>query len=180
MGERCVRDSLIYSVINFNNCGSIGYHSAMITRHALWHYVEAEGICPGVDPLDVWLDGPWITIRVGRHMVPILPTWGLRNALTMHDVHHLVTGYDTSVKGEAELAAWELGSGGCGFNLFFWIDRVILILLALPFMPFAMYRSFRLGLGRRNLYTAPRDTVLAEDIDQVRRRMRFPVGNAAG
>jgi hypothetical protein len=48
----------------------------MLTRDALWRHVESEGICPGVDSIDVWLDGPWLTIRLGGRMVPILPTWG--------------------------------------------------------------------------------------------------------
>jgi len=43
--------------------------------------------------------------------VPNPPAHGA--ALRLHDLHHILTGYDTSIAGEAELSAFELGSG-CG------------------------------------------------------------------
>jgi len=46
--------------------------------------------------------------------VPIKPMLvQQQQRLLLHDVHHLVTGYDTSFRGELELAAWELASPGC-------------------------------------------------------------------
>lgn len=33
-----------------------------------------------------------------------------RSALAVHDVHHILTGYDTSLLGEAQVSAWEIGS----------------------------------------------------------------------
>ena len=40
-------------------------------------------------------------------------------------------GYSTKLVGELELAAWELASGGCGLNLFFWLDRFLALALGL-------------------------------------------------
>lgn len=34
-----------------------------------------------------------------------------REAIAIHDVHHILTGYDTSLLGEYHISAWELGSG---------------------------------------------------------------------
>lgn len=33
-------------------------------------------------------------------------------ALILHDINHLITGYDTNWTGECEVSAWELASGG--------------------------------------------------------------------
>ena len=38
-------------------------------------------------------------------------TEGRRRAVRIHDLHHVVTGYQTDLRGEAEIGAWELASG---------------------------------------------------------------------
>jgi hypothetical protein len=45
--------------------------------------------------------------------VPVLfpNTSGRRAALLPHDLHHVATGYGTTLVGEAEIGAWELASG---------------------------------------------------------------------
>lgn len=34
-----------------------------------------------------------------------------RRAIMMHDLHHVATGYDTTLRGEGEISAWELRNG---------------------------------------------------------------------
>jgi cytochrome bd-type quinol oxidase subunit 1 len=39
-------------------------------------------------------------------------------AVRFHDLHHIVTGYQTDASGEAEISAWELRRGLRGFGLY--------------------------------------------------------------
>ena len=142
------------------------------TADVLWEHVQRDDLCPGVESLESWLDVRWIKTRIGSRAVPIVPVIGYQNALTLHDVHHVVAGYDTSLRGEIELAAWELASGGCGWSLFFWTDRILAFALGLVFVPHRMIRAFRAGLGRRNLYGLDRRDVLAWDYDDLLRYVR--------
>ncbi len=150
----------------------------MNTSEVLWQHIEDRGLCPGSRSLDDWLDMKWLTIKVGRRVVPILPMLGMKNAMAMHDVHHVLSGYDTSLRGEAELAVWELASGGCGFNLFFWIDRTLLFVTALILMPWRMIPAFRRGIGCRNLYRHRREVILDLDFRELQ-RMVDPSGKLA-
>ena len=63
---------------------------------------------------------PWIRTRLGRWWVPVFPVWPFRAAIVLHDLHHVVTGYSTTWEGETEVAAWEISSGGCGWQPYFW------------------------------------------------------------
>lgn len=53
----------------------------------------------------------WIPIKLLGLTLYIPNTEGRRRAVRIHDLHHVVTGYRTDLRGEAEIAAWELASG---------------------------------------------------------------------
>src|SRR4029450_3554253 len=53
----------------------------------------------------------WVKIMLGPVPVWFPNTRGRRAALLQHDLHHIATGYDTTLVGEAEIGAWELASG---------------------------------------------------------------------
>lgn len=143
----------------------------MKTAAALWEHVREHDLCPGSRTLEEWRGVRWIRMRFGPRLVPVLPVIGYRAALHLHDVHHILTGYDTRLRGELELAAWELGSGGCGWSLVFWIDRLLGLLLGLVLCPVRLLRAFRRGLGCRNLYGERVDRVLEEDLQALARRV---------
>ncbi len=138
------------------------------TRDALMEYFEEQGLRDPDQPADAWYRDAWYRIRIGGRRVPVLPLYGLKRARIKHDVHHMLTGYATSWKGELELAGWELASGGCAFNLPFWVDRAAGFLIGLLIVPGATLRAFRAGLGQRNLYYRRCRAVLAADVDTAR------------
>ncbi len=48
--------------------------------------------------------------QLGRLKLP-LPNWHWRRSIVArHDMHHIVSGYDTSARGELMVASWELGA----------------------------------------------------------------------
>jgi hypothetical protein len=50
----------------------------------------------------------WVRIKLGPVPVWFPNTTGRRAALLPHDLHHVATGYGTTLVGEAEIGAWEL------------------------------------------------------------------------
>ncbi len=129
----------------------------------------------GVDTLDTWYRMPIFGRRV-----PLFRVRGrLKEALTTHDVHHLITGFDTGLKGECELCAWELASGGCHTYVSFWLDRLLFAPIAILCAPIRFVRAFWSGLGARNAYPVDKTQLLAMDVDEVRRLVGVMPGPAS-
>ena len=73
-------------------------------------------------------------------------------------------------RGEIELAAWELRSGGCAWRPYAWVDRVTRTLGGLLLMPAGTVRAFVRGAGaERNLYGLRASEVLPMEFGQLRR-----------
>jgi ubiquinone biosynthesis protein Coq4 len=76
-----------------------------------------------------------------------------RLALQAHDLHHAMTGYPMTLRGEFQIAAWEFAAGRYphwGATLF----CAPLVLLGLIWSPAAMVRAWRRGRQSRSLYHA--------------------------
>ena len=50
----------------------------------------------------------WFYARLGFIKLPVPNLRQRREAIWLHDLNHLLTGYDTSWTSEGEIAAWEL------------------------------------------------------------------------
>jgi len=117
----------------------------------------------------------WVPIKLGRITVKIPNTEGRRRAVRFHDLHHIVTGYQTDVPGESEIAAWELASGCTR-----WPAATVLNLAGLAFgilvWPKRCARAWALGRHTKNLYreddVAP---LLDREVDDVRRELGLGV-----
>lgn len=53
----------------------------------------------------------WVRIKIGPIPFAYPNTKGRKRLVLAHDLHHLLAGYGTDLIGEAELGAWELGTG---------------------------------------------------------------------
>lgn len=135
--------------------------------------IKHHDLCPGATTIEQWSSKTWLQTHVGDRLVPVFPLWPIRDALSKHDIHHILTGYKTDVEGEAELAAWELGSGGCHLNLLFWFDRLAFSIIGLFIHPTATVRAFRRGLSCRNLFSRQMNSVLDSNVDDVRRDLNL-------
>jgi hypothetical protein len=154
------------------------------TQEALGVWLRERRIREDLARPELGYEQAWFRFRWGRWQVPLVPLIGLRNALLVHDVHHLLTGYGTEFRDEPRLAAWELGNGGCRWNVGFWLDRLFAVAIGLVMTPVELYRAFRRGLECKNLYGRSMSAVLAEDVEDVRRELgcdgaswRRPVGS---
>ena len=96
----------------------------------------------------------FIHFRIGIFSFALPNSAARRKAVPLHDLHHLATGYDTSWKGEAEIAAWELASG-CSSYRAAWLLNLLAFPLGLMIAPVRTWRAFRRGRSSGNLYDSP-------------------------
>ncbi len=109
-------------------------------------YYEANGFgADGGDSLR------WVPIKILGLTLYIPNTEARRRAVRIHDLHHVVTGYGTDLRGEAEIGAWELASG-----CWRWPVALVLNLGALgigaAIAPRRTVRAWARGRRTRNLY----------------------------
>ncbi len=74
-----------------------------------------------------------------------------RAAIRAHDLHHLMTGYPQTMRGEFQMAAWELGAGRYPY----WGATLFcspLLLAGLLWSPSRMLKAYRAGRGCCSLY----------------------------
>jgi hypothetical protein len=121
----------------------------------------------------------WISVRIFRVWVPVFPLFVLpetfRDVFSIHDAHHLITGYGTDFRGEMELNAWTLASGGYFFNGAPWWtlsqdgEGLFHAIFSLIWMPREFLSAFRKGWRQHSLYALDVDIALDMDLEDARR-----------
>jgi hypothetical protein len=130
------------------------------------HFVET-GICAKGCTRSDWYPGNFVSLKIGGTSLPIFPILRRDGPIVLHDLHHMIAGYPPTWRGEAELAAWEIGSGGCRWHIFYWIDRLSFLLIGLVAAPVAVWRAFARGRRSRNLFDQEPEAVLRMDIAEL-------------
>ena len=146
----------------------------MDTRDLVAHHIRHHDLCPGASTLEEWQGQDSLSFPLGRERRVDIPLGPFKRGLTAHDVHHVLAGYPTSFLGEVEVAAFELGSGGCHRHLAFWLDRLTLFAIGLVLHPRASWRALRRGRGCHNLYAMTPEAILASDVATLCHRMGLP------
>src|SRR6266478_22299 len=93
-------------------------------------------------------------VRVETKPIPFyFPNWPARvEAARLHDLHHIVAGYETDWRGEAEIAAWEIASGCARYHAA-WILNLAAFGAGLVIAPNRLFRAFLRGRhAKTNLY----------------------------
>jgi hypothetical protein len=92
-------------------------------------------------------------------------------AVRLHDLHHIVTGYRTDWRGEAEIGAWEVASG-CGRYWAAWALNLGSLAFGLMVAPRRTWRAFLRGRRSKNLYHEHfRESLLDETVGSLRKRL---------
>lgn len=121
----------------------------------------------------------WARFPVGP-LSFVVPNWpGRGRSLSVHDLHHALTHYDTSLRGEAETAAWELARG-CGRHAIAWVLQPQALAFGLFACPRRTWRAFVRGRGGENLYAHPyaSEELLARPLSELRRELGLEEGSA--
>ena len=114
-------------------------------------------------------------VRIGPVTIPLPNPPARQRAVFIHDVNHLLTGYNAIFSdGEMSIAAYEIGSG-CGRVWVAWLLNLWLMALAAFVRPKATFRAFVRGRQADSLYliSPPRAELRAMAVDDVRRMIRL-------
>ncbi|MCB9594677.1 MAG: hypothetical protein H6719_18300 [Sandaracinaceae bacterium] len=123
-------------------------------------------------------DAPWVDATFGPFAYRLPNLRARARALRIHDLHHLVTGYATDWRGEAEISAWELGSGW-GRYPYAWMIAIFGVLTGLLAQPRATWAAFARGRRSANLY--PRrdvEPLMDRPLSEVARELHVPPSGA--
>jgi hypothetical protein len=151
----------------------ISYDDDLRVREARAQYFERNGFGDG------GYHAKWVKLALGP--IPFaFPNNAARvRAVRLHDLHHVATGYDTNLLGEAEIGAWEIGSSCRGF-VAAWILNLYALTLGLWIDPGAVLRAFARGRRTENLYRGEWDEALLEArVGELRERLRLAQPAAA-
>lgn len=94
----------------------------------------------------------WIKVKVWKFPIWLPNLENRRRAVRLHDLHHVLTEYPTTWRGEAEISAWEVGSGGLHRYWAGWILDLMNFCQGLAINPRGVYRAFMRGRGGKNLF----------------------------
>jgi hypothetical protein len=147
--------------------GTVPYDDAQPVRDARARYFEANGFGDG------GYDAKWVKLALGPVPFAFPNTAARVRAVRLHDLHHVATGYDTTLLGEAEIGAWEVG-GSCRGFVAAWILNLYAMQLGFWISPAAVFRAFVRGRHSGNLYGGVWDErLLDERVGELRARLRL-------
>ncbi len=117
------------------------YEDSLPLRDAVAVYFAANHFGP-----DGGYNDAWVKFKLGPLSLYMPNTKARVAALCFHDLHHVLTGYQTNWFGEFEISAWELAVGCGRFPAAWWLNLAGMLagMLTCPRRTLAAYR-----LGRR-------------------------------
>ena len=94
----------------------------------------------------------YVRVELTKNIILYFPNFDARRkAVFKHDVHHIVTGFTSTYKGETVIGAWEIASGCRHYWVAFVLDMSA-VMTGLLFNPLGVYKAFVKGRRTRNLY----------------------------
>ncbi len=145
------------------------YDASLTLAQARALYFERNGI-----PADGGYSKRWVKVTRNRLPLYLLNTAPRRRAVPYHDLHHVLTEYDTSNTGEAEISAWEVAAGTRPHWIALFLDLAG-IAVGLLVAPRRTFRAFVRGRRSRTLYAEPLSAeLLSSPVRAVRDRLGIP------
>src|SRR5215207_7574608 len=121
----------------------------------------------------------WVVLKLWRVPLAFPNTEGRRRAVRFHDLHHVLTEYPTTWRGEFEIAAWEV-AGGIRRYWVAWLLDLLGFACGLVVFPRATYRAFVRGRHSTNLYGDEWDeSILGRRVGELRGRLGLDVEEEA-
>jgi hypothetical protein len=86
-------------------------------------------------------------------------------------LHHIVTGYQTDLRGELEISAWELGAG-CKDFYAAWFLNLAGLAGGLFLAPIRVFRAFVRGVNSHSLYGEDVQSLLAKTVGETKSELK--------
>lgn len=121
------------------------YDPALTLRDARTRYFEINGFENG------GYEERWVKMKAGPFPIAFPNTKARLKAVKFHDLHHVLTEYETTWSGEAEIGAWEIATG-CAYHYPAWLLNLFAFAIGLVISPRRVYEAFLRGRQSSNLY----------------------------
>ena len=119
----------------------------------------------------------WVELKLLGTTLFFPNTKGRVRAVKLHDLDHVITGYETNLAGEVEISGFEIGTG-CGSHSAAWMLNLQTMFVGLFINPVRMFRAFRRGRRSRTLYDREFDeSLLAQTVGELRERQQLCEGS---
>ena len=143
------------------------YDSSSSVRAARDQYLAANGFSLAD------YQARWVRFKIGPVPIVFVNTRTRKAAVPLHDLHHLATGYQTDLRGEAEIAAWELAAG-CGRYWAAWVLNSMTIATGAVIAPRRTLAAWRRGRRSRSLYHESfQDSLLDLSVAELQNRLEL-------
>lgn len=145
---------------------AVRYAPEMTMREAREKYFRENGFGEDGGYGDKWAD-----FKLGPVPFPFPNLPSRVRALAFHDLHHVLTGYDTNTTGEFEISAWEIGAGCRDFAAAWFLNHAGLTGGAFV-APRRTFRAFVRGRQTKSLYGRDMGSMLDSTVAEMRRETR--------
>lgn len=142
---------------------AVSYDPSMTMRQARDKYFSENGFGEDGGYGDAWVD-----FKLGPVPFPFPNLPARVRAVKIHDLHHILTGYDTNTTGELEISAWEIGAGCRGYAAA-WILNLGGMAGGVLVAPKRTFRAFVRGRRTQSLYDRQLDAMLDRSVADMRR-----------
>jgi hypothetical protein len=142
----------------------VQYPEEMSLRDARRLYFEANHF-----GADGGYGDKWVDFKLGKMPFPILNSPSRVRAVRFHDLHHVLTGYDTNTIGEFEISAWEIAAG-CKTFAAAWALNLSGMFAGALVAPRRTFRAFVRGRRSRSLYGEPFEPLIEMTVRAARER----------
>jgi hypothetical protein len=144
---------------------AIKYSPDLTLREARQRYLDDNNLGDGS------YDDKYFYLKLGRFKIYLPNTKARVRAVKIHDLHHVLTEYQTTWTGEAEIGAWEIASG-CQHHYVAWWLNIYAFAIGVVIAPRAVYSAFVRGRHSRNLYAEEfQPAWLEQEVGEVRERL---------
>jgi len=140
------------------------YPDDVTMREARRRYFEINAFGPNGGYDDAWVD-----FKLGPLPFPFPNSPARVKAVRYHDLHHVLTGYETTFVGELEISAWEIAAG-CKSFVAAWVLNLGGMAGGLFRAPKRTFAAFVRGRRQSTLYGEDLDALLDEKVGVVRAR----------
>ena len=143
------------------------YNSDLALREAREQYFAINNLGLG------GYEDNWVKVEFGPVRLYFPNTKARVKAVRYHDLHHVLTEYETSLAGECEIGAWEVSTGCAGY-IAAWFLNLSAFGIGLFINPKGVYRAYLRGRRSGNLYRLPfNEELLSAKVGDVRRQLRL-------
>jgi hypothetical protein len=148
------------------------YDPTATMRTARARYFEANAF-----GADGGYSAKWVDVKLGPVPFPFPNTPSRVRAVRYHDLHHVLTGYDTDIAGEFEISAWEIAAG-CRTYVAAWVLNLSGMVGGLVRCPRRTFRAFVRGRRSQSLYARDYEALLDRTVAEVRREVSLDRADA--